>query len=305
MMIRREILMSLRGVFPPVVTPFDRRGQIDSGAFCENLRRYTGVGLSGILIAGSTGEAPYLTDRERLRLIELGRRIITPPALLLVGTGLESTRETLRLSREAAKRGADVLLVLTPNYYKSRMDSDALTCHYRSLADRLPRPLMIYNIPQFTGIRMDPATIGALSRHPNIYGIKESSGDLAYLQAILRRVPRRFRVFTGSGAIFLDALQAGAAGGILGQACFTPEICVGLYDAFTRRRRKLATELQSRLQVLVQEISVPHGVPGIKAALDLAGYLGRLPRPPLLALSEAGRRVVAAALEKSRAGLDF
>lgn len=305
MMTRQEIISNLRGVFPPVVTPFGTSGKLDDRAFCENLRRLVGIGLSGILIAGSTGEAPYLTNRERLRLVDLARRIIRPPELLLVGTGLESTRETLGLSREAIQRGADGLLILTPSYYKSRMDSEALSNHYRFLGDRLRRPVIIYNIPQFTGIRMEPRTVGVLSRHPNIVGIKESSGDLIYLRAILRRVSRQFRVLTGSGAIFLEALRAGAAGGVLGQACFAPEICLGLQDAFTRRRLKMARELQRRLGVLVKEVSLPYGVPGIKAALDLAGYHGGRPRSPLLSLSPAGRKAVAAAIRGAWAGLDY
>src|SRR5436305_14820567 len=124
---RKHILANLKGIFPPVVTPFDRRGEVDEGRFRENLRKYVGVGLGGIVVTGSTGEAPYLTERERLRLVELAREIVRPPEILIVGTGLESTRETLRPSREVIARGADALLLATPDDYKPNMDAAALT----------------------------------------------------------------------------------------------------------------------------------------------------------------------------------
>ncbi len=163
-MTRKEIIARLTGIIPPVVTPFHPRGDVDEKRFRENLRRYTGIGLAGIVVAGSTGEAPYLSERERLRLAEVARDIVRPPELLIVGTGLESTRDTLRLSREAVARGADALLVLTPNYYKSRMDSGAQIAHYRALGDGLRRPVIIYRIPQFTGIHLETEAIATLSR---------------------------------------------------------------------------------------------------------------------------------------------
>src|SRR5437660_427960 len=197
-MTSKQILAQLKGIFPPVVTPFDRRGEVDEGRFRENLRKYAGVGLGGIVVTGSTGEAPYLTERERLRLVELAREIVKPPEVMIVGTGLESTRETLRLSREVIARGADALLVVTPNYYKSKMDATALSAHYRALADGVRRPVLIYSIPQFTGVHIDAATIGVLSRHPNIAGLKESSGNLAFVREVLRKVKPSFRVLVGS-----------------------------------------------------------------------------------------------------------
>lgn len=302
---RDQIIANLKGIFPPLATPFNRKGDIDEKLFVENLRRYTGAGFAGFLVAGSTGEAPYLTARERLRLIDLTRRTVRPSELVLAGTGLESTRETLQLSREAVERGADALLLLTPNYYKSRMDAAALVAHFRALGDQLPRPVMIYNIPQFTGVRMTPEALAQVARHRNVVGLKESSGDLAYLRAILRKVPRTFRVLTGSGLIVLNALRAGAVGAVLGQANFAPELCLALYEAFLQGRKKTARELQQRLLPLVQKVSVLYGVPGIKAALDLCGYAGGKTRPPLLPLGAGPRRVIAGALREARAGLAF
>jgi 4-hydroxy-2-oxoglutarate aldolase len=304
-MTRSKIVACLQGIFLPTVTPFDRRGNVDIGLFRENLRRYTGLGLAGIVVAGSTGEAPFLTERERLKLVDVARTIVRPPELLIVGTGLESTLSTLRLSREAVARGADVILAVTPHYYKSRMDSAALTTHFQVLADGLRRPVIMYNIPQFTGIRMDPETIGRLSRYPNIAALKESSGDLKYVRAILRRVRPGFPLLVGSPPLLLDALRAGAAGGVLGASGFVPEICLAVYEAFRKRRMKTARDLQQRLTLLAREIAVPYGIAGVKVAVELCGYAAGAPRGPLLPLKASARRAVAAALREARAGLEF
>jgi 4-hydroxy-2-oxoglutarate aldolase len=199
------------------------------------------------------------------------------------------------------------VLIITPAYYKSRMTSALLVPHFRAVADRVRRPIIIYNIPQFTGIRMEPFAIASLSRHPNIAGLKESSGDLKYLRAILRAVKpgAGFRVLSGAALNALEAWRAGAVGGVLGQANFAPELCVSLYEAFRQGRWKTATELQKRLAPLVLKISAPLGVPGIKAALDVCGYRGGPPRSPLVAISPSDRKAVAAAIRESRAGLDF
>jgi 4-hydroxy-2-oxoglutarate aldolase len=301
----KETMDKLRGVFPPVVTPFGRNGDVDEVRFRENLKRYSGIGLGGIVVAGSTGEAPYLTERERLRLVEIAREIVRAPEVLIVGTGLESTRETLRLSREAIERGADALLILTPNYYKSRMGSAAQLIHYRTLGEKLRRPLIIYRIPQFTGIHLEAETIAALSRHANVAGIKESSGDLRFVRAVLQKSAPGFRVLVGSVQILLDSLRAGAVGAVLGQANFAPELCVGVYEAFRAGKIRAAAELQRRLMPLAQKIALPYGVSGIKAALDLSGYYGGHPRPPLIPVDSAARREVAAALKEARTGLDL
>lgn len=303
-MTNQRIVDDLRGIFPPVVTPFTRRGDVDEGRFRENLQKYTGIGLGGVVVAGSTGEALYLSEAERLRLVEIARKVVCPPEILLVGTGLESTRETIRLSREAIARGADALLVLPPNYYKSRMDSPTLIAHFRALADAVKRPVVLYSIPQFTGIHIEADAIAALSHHPNIAGLKESSGNLAFVKKVLRYVAPGFRVLVGSVLILLDALRAGAAGAVLGQACFAPELCVGVYEAFCSKRMKEARQLQQRLVPLAEKIALPFGVPGIKAALDLSGYYGGPPRLPLFPLPAESRQAVSAALKAARAGLE-
>jgi len=302
-MTRNEVIKNLQGVICPVVTPFNRRGDVDEGFFRENLSRITGIGLAGILVAGSTGEAPYLAESERLRLVEVAREVVKAPEILMVGTGLESTNATVKLSREAVARGADALLVLTPNYYKPRMDSAALVAHYRRVAAGVTRPVLIYSIPQFTGLEVDPATIVQLSRLPNVVGLKESSGKLDFVRAVLRKVRPGFRVLVGAVSIFYDALRAGAVGAVLGLANFAPSLGVGLYQAVLHRRAKEARDLQQRLLTLGQKIALPYGVAGIKAALDLCGCHGGTPRLPLLPASVQAKRQIAAALREANAGL--
>ena len=301
----KETIRALQGIFVPVVTPFNRHGDIDEGLLRENLQKLTGIGLAGILVAGSTGEAPYLEERERLRLVEVARGLVRAPEILLAGTGLESTAATVRLSREAVARGADALLVLTPNYYKSKMDADALAGHYRAVARQVERPVIVYSIPQFTGLHLEAFTVAKLSHIPNVVGLKESSGDLQFVRAILRRACPGFRVLVGSVAILYQALQAGAVGAVLGQANFAPELCLGLYQAFLKRKKKTALEFQTRLLPLAAKIALPLGVPGIKAALDLSGYAGGLPRAPLAPLTPAARKSVAEALREAHAGLEY
>jgi 4-hydroxy-2-oxoglutarate aldolase len=305
MMTRKEIIQSLKGIFPPAVTPFNRRGEIDEGLFRENVQKLAGIGLSGVLVAGSTGEAPYLTERERLRLVEVARDLVRPPEILIAGAGLESTDATVQLSQEVVARGADAVLVLTPNYYKSRMDADTLAGHYRAVARKVERPVIIYSIPQFTGLHVEPSTIGKLSHIPNVVGLKESSGDIRFVRAVLRQVRPGFRVLVGSPLILYLALRAGAVGAVLGQATFAPELCVGLYQAFLQGKIKRALEFQERLLPLAQKIAQPFGVPGVKAALDLSGYAGGFPRAPLAPLGPASRKLVAAALREARAGLEY
>jgi 4-hydroxy-2-oxoglutarate aldolase len=304
-MTSKQIFARLHGIMPPLVTPFNKRGDVDEGAYRANLERYTGIGLAGVVVAGTTGEAPFLTPEERLRLTEIARSAVKPGELVVTGTGLESTRGTINLSREAVARGADVALLLTPGYYRAKMDAPALLGHFRAVADSVRRPVLLYSIPQCAGTKMPVDVIAALARHGNIAGLKESSGDLEYVRAILQRVPRDFRVFCGNVPILLDALRAGGAGGIMGQACFAPELCVAFYEAWKVGNEDRAIELFARLVPLAAEVNMRYGAPAVKAAMDVAGYRGGDPRSPLLPVTAAARRSIARTLKASGASLNF
>lgn len=303
---RKQIREGFAGIFPPVLTPYNKRtGEIDEDMFCQNLRQLKETGLSGVVVAGSTGEAPYLSNKERLRLTKLARRIVKPPQLLIVGTGLESTWGTIELSREAVACGADALLVITPNYFKSRMNSEALITHFRTVADSVYKPVIIYHIPQFTGIRMEPSAIAELSKHLNIIGLKESSGDLSYVKSVLRASKTNFQVLVGSAMIIVEAMRAGAKGAILGQADFAPELCLAIYEAAARGDWKRAKELHAHLVPLATKISVPLGVAGVKYAAEIRGFHAGPVRGPLIPLNAKGKAQVEGALRESSAGLDL
>lgn len=302
-MTRNEIIKHIEGVIVPVVTPFNRRGDVDEGLFRENLSRLSGIGMAGVLVAGSTGEAVYLTEAERLRLVEVAREVVKAPELLMVGTGLESTAATLKLSRESVARGADVLMVITPSYFKPQMNASSLIPHYRTVAAGVKKPVMVYYIPQYTGLVVDLSTIVKLSLLPNIVGLKESSGNLDFVRSILGKVRPDFRVLVGAVSILYASLRAGAVGGVLGQGHFAPSLCVGLYEAFLHDRDKEARDLQQRLLPLAQKIATPYGVPGIKAAVDLAGGHGGAPRLPLQPVSAQVKKQIAATLREANKGL--
>lgn len=295
-----QIVSRVCGIIPPVATPFNRRGDLDEGAFRANIERYAASDLSGVLVAGSTGEAAFLTEAERLRLVDLARKIIRPPKLLIAGTGLESTTQTLDLSREAVARGADAVLLLPPAYYKPVMRPPVLDAHFRTIADRLRKPVLIYSIPQFTGYAMDAAMIARLSRHPNICGIKESSGNFEFDRAILRSMKNGFRFMVGSALVLPDAFEEGAAGGILSQSTFAPQICTGLYKAWWLGDQSAVADLRRRLRILAEKITGPYSVPGIKYAMELCGYRGGTARQPFAPLSPAGKKQIARALKQAR-----
>jgi 4-hydroxy-2-oxoglutarate aldolase len=296
---QRNTIDYLHGIFPPVTTPFNSRGELDEESFCENLLKYVSMRLSGVVVAGSTGEAPFLAASERLRLVTLARQIVPPPRLLIVGTGLEGTGETIRLSREAVRRGADALLVVPPNYYKARIDAAAQIAHYSAVADAVRCSVLIYSIPQFTGIHMSVETIATLSEHPNIVGLKDSSGDLSFVRAVLKSCRAGFRVLAGTVAILPDAVWAGAVGGVVSQANFVPTLCLSLYEASLRKDYRLVAAIRRRIEPLIADIVAPFGVAGIKAALDECGYYGGPPRLPLQGLSAVQLRRVKGAIKAS------
>lgn len=182
----------VRGVFPPVVTPFRADGALDLAAFEANLDLYTPHDLGGVLVLGSNGEAGSLDEGEKLALVGVARAH-TQGRLLLVGTGLESTRATIALTRKVADLGADAALVLTPHYYKGRMTPEALTRHFEAVADASPIPILLYSVPAFTGIVWPAGLAEALAAHPRIVGIKESSGDVGLLARLRAGTPRASR----------------------------------------------------------------------------------------------------------------
>jgi len=273
--------VSLRGVIPPLVTPFQADGGLDLEAFRSSLEGLAAHDFAGFLVLGSNGEAACLDEDEKLRLVAAARRTL-PGRFLLVGTGLESTRGTIALTRQVAGLGADAVLVLTPCYYKGRMTAEALRRHFEAVADASPVPVYLYSVPAFTGLSWPAGLAATLAAHPRIRGLKESSGDVGLLGRVLASVPPGFEVACGNAPVFYPALCVGASGGILAVANCAPQAVLRLYRAFTAGDHATARRLQDALGPLATAVTVTHGVAGLKLTMGLMGLRGGTVRAPLL-----------------------
>jgi dihydrodipicolinate synthase/N-acetylneuraminate lyase len=287
----------LHGILAPVVTTFQPNGDVDTSAFAENIRAHLSAGLHGIVVTGSTGEAALLDEAERASLIETARREVPRDKFLLAGTGAESTRGALRLTKLAARAGADAVLVVAPHYYGAAMTAQALASHYRRIADESPVPVVLYNIPKYMHFALAPTLVVELAGHGNIVGIKDSSGDLDLLATYINAQRPTFTVMTGNGSTVQPALAMGARGGILAVSLFAPRLALGVYGAMQRGDVAAAKALQDTLRPINSRIVGELAIAGIKAALDRVGLHGGPPRAPLLPLSASGVKEVAELLE--------
>lgn len=296
------LAVRLSGLMAPVVTPFDAEGELLLTPFALNGRAHLDAGMSGLVVAGSTGEAPFLSDDERGHLVERARCVVEGDNVLIVGAGAESTAHTIARARAAAERGADAVLVVPPHYFGSAMTDVALDTHYRRVADASPCPVLLYNIPKFTHLALDPALVASLAGHGNIAGMKDSSGDTARLGRYLESQSASFAVITGHGQTLAQAVTAGVRGAILAVGLFATELALDVMR-LTRAGDPAADELQRRLTPLAREIAGAMGPAGIKAALDQVGLFGGPVRAPLLPLDDSARGRVAELLREAGVAL--
>jgi 4-hydroxy-2-oxoglutarate aldolase len=273
-------LPTLHGIIPPVPTPFTRSGDLDLNGLQSLLTALEPL-VDGFLILGSNGEAVYLSEEERLQVLQAAREVIPRNKVMLAGTGGEATHLVKERNRVAAEVGADVVLVLPPHYYQGRMTDGALERHYRTLADESSVPVMLYNVPANTTIALSPALIERLAQHSNIVGLKDSSGNIFNLTEIMRRVPDDFTVLTGNAPTLLPALSLGARGGILAVANVAPQDYGDILRHFKSGDLARARALQLRHNPLALAVTTKYGVAGLKAALRLQGLAAGYPRAPL------------------------
>jgi 4-hydroxy-2-oxoglutarate aldolase len=292
--------LRIEGILPPIATPF-ADGRVAHDRLRENLERWNKTGLVGYVVFGSNGEAVHLDQEEKLAMVDTAKQNLPQGKLLIAGTGCQSTEETVRLTNLAAERGADAALIFTPHYYKAKMDNAALNKHYVTIADRAHIPILIYNVPQFTGISVPPGLVASLAEHPNIIGIKDSSGNIAQVGEMIATTPSppSFHVLAGSAGHLLPALALGASGGILALANIAPKECCKIFEDFRRGKHAEAKDLQLKLLAANKAVTAGFGVAGLKAALDMVGYYGGDPRPPLLPLGEEQRNELRKILEKA------
>lgn len=291
--------IDLKGTFLPVTTPFDPvTGDVDVVAFRANLRSWFAHPLRGLLVGGSTGEAVYLDDAELAALIEAAKDVVPSDRLLLVGTGAESTRATIKKTRKAAAAGADAVLVKPPAFYKAAMSPEALARHYRTVADASPVPVIVYQVPlRLSTLEFPTGLVAELSKHPNIVGIKDSRGNLDLVGELVEQCAAGFQVVVGAGSILYGGLELGAVGGIVAVGLMAAAEAAEISVAFYEGRKADAGRLQERIGPVHTQIVGGMGVPGLKAAMDMLGLHGGSPRPPLLAVAEARREEIRGVLE--------
>ena len=269
------------GIFTPIVTPFRTDDTLDEGALQRNVLRWMQTPLTGLVVLGSNGEAPQLDDVEADRVVEIVRQHVPRERPLIAGTGRESTKATIAANARAAAAGVDAVLVRTPSFFKAQMTAEVFVRHYTDVADASPVPVLLYNVSMFTGVNLPVEAVERLSSHPNIVGMKESGSDIGLISEYITRTPEDFTVLAGSATTFFHALCAGCDGAILALAALLPEMCQAMRALVQDNRLDEARTLQQRLTPLARSVGGSYGVAGLKAALDLIGYSGGVPRPPL------------------------
>ena len=297
--------MDLSGVYPALTTPYAADGSVSLADVKYNIERYNSTGLTGYVVLGSTGESVLLSRSEMDGILTTVKEAAGQGKRLIAGTGAESTADTIERTKRAAELGYHLALVKTPHYYKPAYKPDVLIAHYRRVADASPIPVLLYSVPIFTGVTMEAPEVGALAEHPNIVGIKESSGHVMRVAEMVAAVPPDFQILTGSAGTILAGLTVGAKGAILALASALPETCVRLFELFRGGHIDKARALQNVLLKTSKVIASEHAIAGIKFAMDRRGYRGGIPREPLVPLSEAYKQRIVealASLEPAMAG---
>jgi 4-hydroxy-2-oxoglutarate aldolase len=290
----------LRGILLPCTTPFDSDGRPDTRALASNIERWNETGVSGYVMLGSTGERVHLDEGECREVVEAARASVPAHLAFVVGVGQHDTRRSIAEAERACAAGADALLLITPHFYRGQMTPAALTDYYKAVADASDVPVVLYNIPQNTGIALSPETIARLSEHEKIIGIKDSSGDMVNFMEMLSLQTDNFAVLTGHASVLYAALAAGAQGAILAVGCVAPGVAVKIARLFEEGRHEEAREVQRKLIPLARAVTTRYGIGGLKYALDLAGYAGGEVRAPLRLPDETARREIERTLAECR-----
>jgi len=293
--------MRLEGIIAAIPTPFHQDETPNLEALESNVKRWNETSLSGYTVLGTTGEFVSLTIDEKKRVLERAREAAPREKIFLAGTGAESTFETLALTRWAAELGADYAILVTPHYNRRGFSSQSLIEHYHRVAEASAIPIVVYHIPACTGLSLEPSTVARIAEHPNVAGIKDSSGDVLALQETKRLCPEEFAVLTGSASILLAAFTVGAQGAILADACAAWDEPAELLESLAAGDIERARAIQMRLARFSRDVVVGYGIPGVKALLDRMGFYGGPPRLPLLPLDSDAAEDVERALRALRA----
>jgi 4-hydroxy-2-oxoglutarate aldolase len=296
--------INLSGVLLPITTPFTPDEDFDAEGLVSNLTKWNETGITGYVVLGSTGERTHLEEREYIEVIETARRAVPETLAFIAGAGQQSTRGTIKEIERAAAAGAEAVLVITPSFYKSAITQDALVKHYQAVADASPVPVILYSMPDLTGIKIEPETAARLSEHQNIIGMKDSSADIAKFAETVRLVPEDFVVMIGNGTVLCEALQAGARGGILAVGCVVPRLCIEIQGAVQAGDIDRAKVLQEKLTPLARAVTKTYGIGGLKTAMEMAGFVGGSVRAPLQRPNEPAVAEIAQLLKQANDAAD-
>ena len=284
----------------PFTTPFNPTEELDKEGLRSNIRKWNATGIVGYVALGSTGERVNLDERECAQVIEIARDEIPQNLEFIIGAGQQATRATIAETKRASAAGADAVLVITPYFYRPAITQGALVTHFTAVADASPVPVILYSMPDLTGIKIEPETIAQLSAHPNIVGIKDSSADIDGFQKTVTLVREDFAVLIGNGTVLSTALQKGARGAILAVGCVAAALCVEIYRLVEVGEGDKAAALQEKLTPLALAVTKRYGIGGLKAAMDIIGFTGGTVRAPLKSASLEAQAEIAALLGELR-----
>jgi len=291
-------MVKLQGIFPPIATPFDHKGDLYHVKVRHNVEKWNKTPLAGYAVCGSTGESVYLSTEEKIQLWEWVAAYADSSKILIAGTGVESVRETVYLCNRAEELGYKVAMVRTPHYYKNLLNRcDAQLLYFRAVADQSKIPVLIYNWPQATSLDIMAEAVAMLSEHPNIIAIKESSGSLEKVMQMVRDCTAGFQVLTGSAPTLAPSLAVGCVGAVLAFANAAPYATVSIWEAHRTRETAAALDWQNRIARAAQLVTTKYGIPGLKHAMDMNGYYGGPPRLPLVPVGPAQQQEIQQAFD--------
>jgi 4-hydroxy-2-oxoglutarate aldolase len=286
----------LSGISVPITTPFVN-GEVAYDQLRSNMQKYSKTALAGFFALGSNGESMFLTEPEKLKVLEVVLQEKAAHQIVMAGSGYESTRQTISFSKQVAEMGADFVSILTPSYFKKRLTDDAMIGYYTDVADAVAIPVVAYNAPGFTGMTLTPQVVEVISRHSNVIGMKDTSkGNMS---SYLSVSGEDFDILSGTVSTLFESMLLGARGGVVSLANAFPAPCCDLYEACKAVDLDKARQLHYMLVKLNKSVSGSFGVAGVKYAAEVAGYHGGDPGKPLLPITEEGRQAIQKAIEEA------
>lgn len=283
-------------VLTAMVTPFDESGEIDYAQAASLAKRLADSGTDSIVVAGTTGESPTLTDEEKIRLVRMVKDAVAGRALVVAGTGTYDTKHSIHLTREAARAGADGILLVNPYY--NRPSQDGLYAHFRAIAESTSLPCILYNIPGRTGVNTTPETIARLAEVPNIAAVKEASGNLDQASEIRRRTPDSFLIYSGDDSLTLPILAVGGAGVVSVASHFVGREIQNMIRAYEQGDVRKAMQIHVKLFPLFKVLFITTNPVPVKAALNLSGFRVGKPRLPLVEATPKEKEQIQAVLKE-------